>query len=125
MSLVIKISLLALVFWLISPVAMAQRTGGTKGRPAPKSKEAETNESQREAAELFESGQNAHQAGDLTKAIELYSEALKRDQSLWQAEFQLGIAYLSLNRYQEAKRSLLHADELLTQFEDSPELHQA
>jgi tetratricopeptide (TPR) repeat protein len=81
-------------------------------------------EQTRAAAELFEAGQTAHQAGDLSKAIESYTEALKRDPSLWQAEFQRGLAYLSLNRRAEARASMQRVNEQLAQFADSPELHQ-
>src|SRR5262249_19536778 len=59
---------------------------------------------------------------DLQKAIELYSEALKRDPDLWQAEFQRGTAYLALNKFSEAKTSIIRVAEQIKQFADSPEL---
>lgn len=74
------------------------------------------------AGSLFEAGQNAHQQGDLDKAIELYGEALKRDPSMWPAELQLSIAYLSLNHLAEARASLDHVLAQLAEFGDSPEL---
>lgn len=104
-----------------SPAA-AQQPG--RGKQTAKTTGGETSDPQKQAAALFESGQNAHQSGDLNKAIEIYGEALKRDPSLWQAEFQRGIAYLSLNRNAEAKSSMLRVSEQLTQFGDTPESRQ-
>jgi tetratricopeptide (TPR) repeat protein len=78
----------------------------------------------KQAAALFESGQQAHQKGDLDKAIELYTQALKRDPELWQAEFQRGAAYFSQNKLNEAKSSLLRVVEQLKAFADAPELRQ-
>ena len=75
-----------------------------------------------DAASLFEAGQKAHEAGKLEEAVRLYGEAIARDASLWQAEFQRGLAYLSLNRFQEARASLTRVNEQLTQFADSPQL---
>jgi tetratricopeptide (TPR) repeat protein len=106
-----------LLLLLLSP-AGAQQTG----KSIPKKTGAV--EAQKQAADLFEAGQNAHQAGDLSKAIELYGDALKRDPSLWQAEFQRGLAYLSLNRRTEARASMQSVNEQLAQFADSPELRQ-
>lgn len=76
------------------------------------------------AAALFDAGQQAHQKGELEKAIELYGQALKRDPELWQAELQRGAAYFSLNKLDEAKAALLHTLEQLKAFADAPELRQ-
>lgn len=87
----------------------------------PKAVEAEAKDPQ-QAAALFEAGQKAHAAGKLEEAVKLYGEALAHDPALWQAEFQRGIAYLSLNRLQEARASITRVNDQLTQFSDSPEL---
>lgn len=122
----LSVCLITVILCLVVSSAQAQRPGRSK--PAPKSgrgeNQAENNDSQKQAADLFEAGQNAHQSGDLNKAVELYEAALKLDPSLWQAEFQRGVAYLSLNRPADAKASMLHVNEQLAQFADSPELRQ-
>jgi tetratricopeptide (TPR) repeat protein len=119
---ILRASLMIAVLCLLLPVVWAQPQG--RGKPAPKNAQAENPDSQKRASDLFEAGQTAHQSGDLNKAVELYREALKRDSALWQAEFQLGIAYLSLNRYTEAKGSITRVSEHLRQFAESPELRQ-
>jgi tetratricopeptide (TPR) repeat protein len=75
-----------------------------------------------QAAVLFEAAQSAHQSGDLEKAIEYYGEALKRNPTLWPAEFQRSVAYLSLGRLKEARPSIDRAIYLLSEFSESPEL---
>jgi tetratricopeptide (TPR) repeat protein len=122
LSSVFKAILLFITVCLTAAPVSAQRPD--RGKPAAKTAEAESNNSQKQAAELFEAGQNAHQSGDLNKAVELYSEALKRDPALWQAEFQRGVAYLSLSRYAEARASMQRVNEQLRQFAESPELKQ-
>jgi tetratricopeptide (TPR) repeat protein len=118
MSPVFRSSLYIIALFLSLSPAEAQQTG--KSIP----KKAGAVEAEKQAADLFEAGQNAHQSGDLNKAIELYGDALKRDPSLWQAEFQRGLAYLSLNRRAEARASMQRVNEQLAQFADSPELRQ-
>jgi tetratricopeptide (TPR) repeat protein len=113
---------ITLLLLLSSPVLLSPAGAQQAGKSIPKKTAAV--EAQKQAADLFEAGQNAHQSGDLNKAIELYGEAIKRDPSLWQAEFQRGLAYLSLNRRPEAKASLQRVNEQLAQFADSPELRQ-
>ncbi len=95
-----------------------------RGKAPAKRVDAVGDEVQKKAAALFEAGQNAHQSGDLNKALELYSEALRLDSSLWQAEFQRGVAYLSLNRHNDARASMTRVNELLSQFSESPDLRQ-
>jgi tetratricopeptide (TPR) repeat protein len=92
-----------------------------RNKPQAKTAEAEAKDPREEAAGLYEAGQNAHQKGELEKAVELYGEALERDPSLWQAEFQRGAAYLSLNRLAEAKASMLGVVKQLSEFGDAPE----
>lgn len=100
-----------------STIAQQQR----RAKPPAKTAEVEEKDQSEKAAELFEAGQNAHQKGELEKAVELYGEALKHDSSLWQAEFQRGAAYFSLNRLAEAKASALGALKQLSEFADAPE----
>jgi tetratricopeptide (TPR) repeat protein len=99
--------------------ASAQRAG--RAKPPAKTAGVEAKESRERAAELFDEGQNAHQKGELEKAVGLYREALELDPTLWQAEFQRGAAYFSLNRLAEAKASMLGALKQLSEFADAPE----
>lgn len=50
----------------------------------------------------FEAGQDAHQAGQLTVALQLYDEALALDDTLAPIHFQRGMALLALRRTAEA-----------------------
>jgi tetratricopeptide (TPR) repeat protein len=101
--------------------ASAQGQGQRRGKPPAKTAGAETKDPREQAAELFEAGQNAHQKGELEKAVGLYGEAIERDPSLWQAEFQRAAAYFSLNRLAEAKASMLGALKQLSEFANAPE----
>lgn len=92
-------------------------------KPASKTA-SEGKEQGRQAETLFESGQKAHQAGDLPKAVELYTSALKLDPELWQAEFQRGAAWVSMNQPAKAKESMNRVMELLRQFPDSDDVRQ-
>src|SRR5262245_10420364 len=92
-----------------------------RGKPPAKTAGAEAKDPREQAADLFEAGQNAHQKGELEKAVGLYGEALERDPSLWQAEFQRAAAYFSLNRLAEAKASMLGELKQLSEFGDAPE----
>lgn len=103
--------LLLLVALALSASAQETKKGAEKDQAA-------------DAGALFEAGQNAHQSGDLAKAIEYYSAALERDPSLWPAEFQRAVAYLSLGRLKEAGASADQVLKLLSEFSDSPELRQ-
>src|SRR5262252_5747948 len=93
----------------------------TRGKPPAKTAGGDAKDTRERAAELFEAGQSAHQKGELEKAVGLYGEALERDPSLWQAEFQRAAAYFSLNRLVEAKASMLGALKQLSEFGDAPE----
>ena len=110
---------------LVAP-AFAQTARRSKAAPkkaAAENAEAETREAdQQQAAALFEQGQAAHQAGQLAEAVRLYSEALHKDSSLWQAEYQRASAYLALNRLAEAHASITRVIAQLSESEDSPEL---
>ncbi len=123
-----------LIFFLICGVAsLAGAQPQRRPKPAPKKPaaadasrdkdtEADAQQDAQKAAALFDEGQTAHQAGKLEEAVRLYGEAIERDPSLWQAEFQRGAAYLSLNRLPEARDSIKHVLEQLAEFPDSPEL---
>jgi tetratricopeptide (TPR) repeat protein len=112
----------SLAIIIASAVSIVYGQQTNRSRPEVKKTKPESSDPQKEATELFETGQNAHQSGDLKKAIEMYTEALKQDPSFWQAEFQRGVAYLSLNQYASAKSSMLAVNELLKEFADTEEL---
>lgn len=61
---------------------------------------------------LFERGQNAHAKGDLNRALALYEAAIKLRPEFPEAEYQRGIALVSLNREAEAERPFRRAIEL-------------
>ena len=72
-------------------------------------------------AELFEAGQNAHERGDLEKAVGLYGDALKMDGTLWQAEYQRALALMTMRRMVEAKGGMERAIGLLADYEGTVE----
>jgi len=100
-----------IVIAVLAAPAPAQERG--RAAPRPKTVEVEVKDPLKQAAALFEAGQNAHQAGDLEKAVGLYDEALRREPSLWQAEFQRGVALVALGRGDEAGAALRRVTELL------------
>ena len=102
--------------------SLAQKVERQKQAPAKVG--SENKEHLNRAETLFESGQSAHQNSSLEKAVELYTEALKLDPELWQAEFQRGVARFSLNKLAEAKDSMARVIDQLRQFPDSNELRQ-
>lgn len=115
------------LFGAIVLVAGMTITAQTARKPKPGPKPAEAAPAQdktKEAAEAFEAAQNAHQAGDLNKAVELYGKAITLDPDLWQAEYQRGGAYFSLGKLPEAKASLNHVVELLAQYPASDQVKQ-
>lgn len=61
---------------------------------------------------LFELGQDAHARGELTRAVELYQEALRLRPEFPEAEYQQAAALLSLGHFEEAEKSLRRAIEL-------------
>ncbi|MEP7272883.1 MAG: tetratricopeptide repeat protein, partial [Acidobacteriota bacterium] len=99
---------------------------GLRGAQTPatptKKVEVEIKDPLKQAAALFDAGQNAHQSGDLQKAIEFYREALARNPSLWPAEFQRSVAHLSLGQLSEARASIDRVIALLSEFTESEEL---
>jgi tetratricopeptide (TPR) repeat protein len=112
----------ALIF-IAACLAVSSTTAQPQRRGKVPAKNAEVQEQARreKAAELFEAGQNAHQKGELEKAVGLYGEALEQDPSLWQAGFQCAAAYFSLNRLAEAKASIVETLKQLSEYGDAPE----
>src|SRR5262245_12503341 len=113
-----------LLFFVVSLAASYALAQPGRAKPAAKAAEVEAKDQGKQAAALFEAGQNAHQKGELEKAVELYGQALGRDPSLWQAEFQRAAAYFSLNRLADAKSSMLAVIKQLSEFGDAPEARQ-
>ncbi len=111
----------ALVMLLFALTAVAQPPRRTKPAPATADK---AEDKERKAAELFDAAQNAHQSGDLAKAVELYSQALELDPDLWQADYQRGGAYFSLGKLAEAKAGMNRVAELLAQAPASEQVKQ-
>src|SRR5262245_36373806 len=72
--------LIFIVICLAASSAFAQQQ--RRDKPSPKAAGVEAKDPLKQAAELFEAGQNAHQKGELEKAVGLYAEALERDPSL-------------------------------------------
>ena len=61
---------------------------------------------------IFNRAQDAHAKGDLARAIELYTEAIKVRPEFPEAEFQKGVAHISLKQTAEAEKSLRRAIKL-------------
>lgn len=124
LRLVIQLRILAGMLALAVGAAAASVSFAQTPRAKPPTTAAPTQDPAQQAAALFEAGQQAHQRGELEKAIALYGEALKLDPELWQAEYQRGTAYVSLNKLAEAKTSLTRVSQLLKDFGDSPQAKQ-
>src|SRR5947209_6287236 len=65
-----------------------------------------------DAVKLFQQGQDAHEAGDLKRALELYDQAIKLRPEFPEAEFQRAAALVLLNRLPEAEKGFRRAIEL-------------
>src|SRR3954447_7481988 len=65
-----------------------------------------------DAVQLFQQGQDAHEEGNLKRAIELYDRAIKAQPEFPEAEFQRANALLALNRLPEAEKGFRRAIEL-------------
>ena len=61
---------------------------------------------------IFYKGQDAHEKGDLENAVKLYRQAIELAPEFPEAEYQLGIAYLSQNKNDEAEKSFRRALEI-------------
>lgn len=62
--------------------------------------------------QLFQQGQDAHEAGDLKRAVELYERAIKLRPEFPEAEYQRASALITLNRLPEAEKGFRRAIEL-------------
>ncbi|HYE76177.1 MAG TPA: tetratricopeptide repeat protein, partial [Blastocatellia bacterium] len=113
--------MLALIL-LTASVTLVNAQQRTRSKPAAPTAESQADQNRQKAMALFESGQDAHQAGKLEEAVRLYTEALEKDSSLWQAEFQRSSACFSLGKFDDARTSVKRTLELLKPFPDSPEL---
>jgi tetratricopeptide (TPR) repeat protein len=69
-------------------------------------------ETEDDSIQLFQQGQDAHEAGELTRALELYERALKARPEFPEAEYQRANAFVALNRLAEAEVSFRRAIEL-------------
>ena len=65
-----------------------------------------------EAVELFQKGQDAHEKGQLTAAVELYEKAIGVMPEFPEAEFQRGNALIALGRNGDAEKAFRRAVEL-------------
>lgn len=61
---------------------------------------------------LFQQAQDAHEAGDLKRALELYEQAIKLRPEFPEAEYQRATALITLNRLPDAEKGLRRAIEL-------------
>ncbi|CAN5746543.1 hypothetical protein BH20ACI4_BH20ACI4_09800 [soil metagenome] len=64
------------------------------------------------AVALFNQGQDAHEKGNLASALKFYDEALKIIPEFPEAEYQRGMAFLALKKYDEAEKAFRRALEL-------------
>jgi len=62
--------------------------------------------------EIFQQAQDAHQAGNLKRALELYDQAIKLRPGFPEAEYQRASALIMLDRLPEAEKGLRRAIEL-------------
>lgn len=69
-----------------------------------------------EAVKLFTQAQDAHESGNLQRALELYEEALKLRPEFPEAEYQRATLLVSLNRVDEAEKGLRRAIELQSEW---------
>lgn len=69
-------------------------------------------ETEDDSVQLFQQGQDAHEAGDLKRALEFYERALKVRPEFPEAEYQRGNAYIALERLPDAENSFRRAIEL-------------
>lgn len=72
----------------------------------------EEGESADESVQLFHQGQDAHAAGDLARALDLYERAIKARPEFPEAEYQRATALITLNRVPEAEKGFRRAIEL-------------
>src|SRR6266849_8224438 len=90
----IALSVIALCFHC----AIAQTDDPTNGETDP--------------IKLFERGQNAHAKGDVARALLFYEAAIKLRPEFPEAEYQRGVALVTLDRLPESEKALARAMEL-------------
>jgi tetratricopeptide (TPR) repeat protein len=73
---------------------------------------AQTDDVSAQAIALFQKGQDAHERGDLSAAVESYTKALEMLPEFPEAELQRGNAYLALGRPSDAEKSYRKALQL-------------
>ena len=104
---------------LFSPaLAQAPRKGIPPKTAAPAKKSTDEQNADKATA-AFEAGQDAHQRGELDKAVALYEQAAKLDPALWQADYQLATLHFGAQRYAAARTTIVKVIEALT---PAPEL---
>jgi tetratricopeptide (TPR) repeat protein len=69
-------------------------------------------ETEDDSIQLFQQGQDAHEAGDVGRALEFYERALKVRPEFPEALYQRGNAFVALDRLPEAEKSFRRAIEL-------------
>jgi tetratricopeptide (TPR) repeat protein len=72
----------------------------------------DADEVEADPAKIFNRAQDAHAHGDLARAVALYAEAIKVRPEFPEAEYQKGVALVSLKQLPEAEKSLRRAVEL-------------
>lgn len=72
----------------------------------------DADENQKDAVQIFNQGQDAHERGDIKAALKFYDEAIKLAPEFPEAEFQRGNVFVSLNQSAEAERAFRRALEL-------------
>ena len=70
------------------------------------------NETEEDPIQLFQLGQDAHEAGDFNRALEFYERAIKLRPEFPEAEYQRANAFVSLDRVSDAEASFRRAIEL-------------
>jgi len=70
---------------------------------------AQTEDDQAKIVAAFQDAQDAHEKGDIAKAVELYKKVLTMAPGLPEAEYQLGSAYLSQGNSDEAEKEFRSA----------------
>lgn len=118
-----KAPLLLFALILLLPPSLAAQTKPAN-RKIEKS-EMPSQDSFKKVSALFEAGQASHQGGDLERAIEHYTAALKIEPSFWQIELQLSAANLALKRLAPARLSIEKVIAQLSQSTDTPGLNQS
>ena len=97
----IRTALLLALALLCAFTAQAQTTADEEGGAAAD-----------ESVQLFQQGQDAHSAGDMARALELYERAIKLRPEFPEAEYQRAAALVTLNRLTEAEKGFRRAMEL-------------